>query len=58
MHKAVGWMLREAGKIDRSALRDFLAVFHARLPRPALRYAIEHMDSEERRKWMEKKKSR
>ena len=54
MHKAVGWMLREAGALDREALRDFLSAFHKRLPRTALRYAIEHMDPEERRKWMEK----
>ena len=52
MHKAVGWMLREAGKIDREALRGFLATFHKRLPRTALRYAIEHMDVGERKKWM------
>ncbi len=54
MHKATGWMLREAGKIDRDALRRFLAVFHKRLPRTALRYAIEHMTPEERQKWMAK----
>ena len=52
MHKAVGWMLREAGKIDREALRGFLTKFHRRLPRTALRYAIEHMDAAERAKWM------
>lgn len=52
IHKAVGWMLREAGKIDREALRRFLATFHKRLPRTALRYAIEHMAPEERQKWM------
>ena len=54
MHKATGWMLREAGKIDVAALRHFLATFHKRLPRTALRYAIEHMPQEERRKWMAK----
>lgn len=54
MHKAMGWMLREAGKIDREALRRFLIAFHKKLPRTALRYAIEHMDPEERRKWMAK----
>lgn len=54
MHKAVGWMLREAGKFDREALRRFLSVFHKRLPRTALRYAIEHMTPEERKKWMER----
>lgn len=52
MHKAIGWMLREAGKIDREALRGFLATFYMRLPRTALRYAIEHMDAGERKKWM------
>lgn len=54
MHKAVGWMLREAGKFDKEALRDFLSKFHKQLPRTALRYAIEHMDTEERCKWMKK----
>jgi Predicted DNA alkylation repair enzyme len=54
MHKAVGWMLREAGKCDIGALRCFLASFHKCLPRTALRYAIEHMDQEERKKWMAK----
>lgn len=52
MHKAVGWMLREAGKIDRDMLRGFLEEFNTRLPRTALRYAIEHMDRDERRRWM------
>jgi len=55
MHKASGWMLREAGKRDLDALRAFLTVFHARLPRTALRYAIERMDPAERKKWMERK---
>ena len=54
MHKACGWMLREAGKKDLDALRGFLTVFHKRLPRTALRYAIERMVPEERKKWMEK----
>jgi 3-methyladenine DNA glycosylase AlkD len=54
MHKASGWMLREAGKKDIGALREFLAVFHKRLPRTALRYAIERMTPAERKKWMEK----
>jgi 3-methyladenine DNA glycosylase AlkD len=54
MHKASGWMLREAGKKNLDALRGFLAVFHKRLPRTALRYAIERMTPAERGKWMEK----
>ena len=54
MHKASGWMLREAGKCDVEVLRQFLARFHRQLPRTALRYAIEHMDAEERARWMRK----
>jgi 3-methyladenine DNA glycosylase AlkD len=54
MHKACGWMLREAGKKDLGALRGFLAVFHKRLPRTALRYASERMTPDERQKWMNK----
>ncbi len=52
MHKAVGWMLRETGKIDKDALRNFLAAFHKQLPRTALRYAIEHFDRQEQMQWM------
>ncbi len=54
MHKASGWMLREAGKKNLDALRDFLEIFHTRLPRTALRYAIERMEPAERKKWMGK----
>ncbi|MDR1489740.1 MAG: DNA alkylation repair protein [Desulfovibrio sp.] len=54
MHKATGWMLRETGKKNLDALRAFLSKFHKRLPRTALRYAIERMDQNERRIWMEK----
>ena len=54
MHKATGWMLRETGKRNLDALREFLTVFHKRLPRTALRYAIERMEPAERKKWMEK----
>jgi 3-methyladenine DNA glycosylase AlkD len=54
MHKACGWMLREAGKKDIDALRGFLKAFHLRLPRTALRYAIERMEDAERKQWMGK----
>ena len=54
IHKACGWMLREAGKKNLEALRGFLKVFHSRLPRTALRYAIERMEEAERKKWLGK----
>lgn len=48
MHKAVGWMLRDAGDRDGTRLRDFLTKHIVHIPRTALRYAIEHFDPEER----------
>ena len=52
MHKATGWMLREAGKRDAAALRRFLSRHAERMPRTALRYAIERFPPLERRRWM------
>lgn len=52
MHKAVGWMLREAGKRDESALEDFLARHAQVMPRTALRYSIERMSPERRAYWL------
>lgn len=54
IHKACGWMLREAGKKDPEVLRGFLALHHKRMPRTALRYAIEKLEPDERKKWMGK----
>lgn len=52
MHKATGWMLREAGKKDVWALFSFLDAYAAQMPRTALRYAIERIAPEKRIQWM------
>jgi 3-methyladenine DNA glycosylase AlkD len=44
MHKAVGWLLREAGKkVDESRLRKYLDRHAKTMPRTTLRYAIERL---------------
>ncbi|MEL0319496.1 MAG: DNA alkylation repair protein [Aquiluna sp.] len=55
IHKASGWMLREAGKKDLAALRRFLEAHAATMPRTMLRYAIEKMSREERDDWLSRK---
>lgn len=57
IHKASGWMLREVGKRDLSALKRFLRAHSHRMPRTALRYAIERFPQEERLMWLARKKS-
>ncbi|HVO86244.1 MAG TPA: DNA alkylation repair protein [Candidatus Binatia bacterium] len=52
IHKAVGWMLREAGKRDRAQLLKFLDAHAHELPRTTLRYSIEHLPPEQRQHYM------
>ena len=48
MHKAIGWMLREAGKRNPERLYDYVMRHRADMPRTMLRYAIEKFSPKER----------
>ena len=52
IHKAVGWALREAGKLNGIALRNFLTAHSHEMPRTMLRYSIEKFSERERKKWL------
>jgi 3-methyladenine DNA glycosylase AlkD len=49
IQKAVGWMLREAGKADAARLERYLRANGASIPRTTLRYAIERFAPARRR---------
>ena len=52
IHKAVGWMLREAGKRDLNILLSFLKKHYKNMPRTMLRYAIEKLDENTRQNYL------
>jgi 3-methyladenine DNA glycosylase AlkD len=52
IHKAAGWMLREAGDKDPAALKRFLAEHGPAMPRTMLRYAIEHFPPDVRKRYL------
>jgi 3-methyladenine DNA glycosylase AlkD len=57
IHKAAGGWLREAGKKDRQRLLGFLDRHAATMPRTMLRYAIEHLDKDQRAHYLSMKKT-
>lgn len=58
IHKATGWLLREAGKRDRKGLYRFLTKHAATMPRTTLRYAIERLPPDERKHFLAMKAAR
>ena len=54
IQKAVGWLLREAGKRDESALKAYLEPRYQTMPRTMLRYAIEKFSDADRQRYLVK----
>ena len=54
IHKACGWMLREAGKRDAGELERFLDAHRRSMPRTMLRYAIEKFPEKRRKQFLAK----
>ncbi len=52
LQKAVGWLLREAGKRDEQRLKGWLSTRYKTMPRTMLRYAIEKLSEEERKNYL------
>ena len=55
LHKAVGWMLREAGKKDMKRLESFIKANYKNIPRTSLRYSIEKFPETKRKAYLKGK---
>ena len=56
IHKASGWLLREAGKADASRLEKYLLKHGPAIPRTTVRYAIERFPKAKRRRILQETK--
>ena len=57
IHKAAGWLLREAGRTDAARLERYLLQHGPAIPRTTLRYAIEKFPLDTRRRLLEQTRS-
>ena len=55
IQKAVGWSLREMGKVDNKKLLKFLDTYAATMPRTALRYSLEKQPTDIKQHYMDLK---
>ncbi len=53
MHKALGWLLREAGKANPARLKRFLLQHRGAIPRTTVRYAVERFPEADRKRLLE-----
>jgi 3-methyladenine DNA glycosylase AlkD len=58
MHKACGWLLREAGKTNATRLERFLLRHGPRIPRTTVRYAIERFPERKRKALLRRTKGK
>ncbi len=49
IHKAAGWLLREAGKTNMGRLEKYLRSLGPKIPRTTVRYAVEKFDAKKRK---------